>query len=81
MDSALERYIQAGEGISVEFMRCGSQPSKDTFETVCSFANRQGGSILLGVLDDGSVEGVPEASALSIERKMIAFHLKISNNG
>lgn len=70
MSDALDRYIQAGEGISVEFKRCGSQPGQDTFETVCSFANRQGGSILLGVCDDGAVEGVPEASALNIERNI-----------
>lgn len=67
MSGALDRYIQAGEGISVEFKRCGPQPCADTFETICSFANRQGGSILLGVRDDGTVEGLPEASALSIE--------------
>ena len=70
MSDALDRYIQAGEGIGVEFKRCGSQPSSDTFETICSFANRQGGSILLGVNDDGTVEGVPEASALPIERNV-----------
>ena len=56
--------------MSVEFKRCGSQPGQDTFETICSFANRQGGSVLLGVRDDGTVEGVPEASALSIERNI-----------
>ena len=70
MSDALDRYIQAGEGVSVEFKRCGSQPGRDTFETICSFANRQGGSVLLGVRDDGTVEGVPEASALSIERNI-----------
>ena len=66
----LGRYIQAAEGKSVELKRCGSQPGKDTFETICSFANRQGGSVLLGVRDDGTVEGVPEASVLSIERSI-----------
>lgn len=70
MSEALDRYIRAGEGIGVEFKRCGSQPSGDTFETICSFANRQGGSILLGVKDDGTVEGIPEASALPIERSI-----------
>lgn len=70
MGNVLDRYIQAGEGISVEFKRCGSQPGQDTFETICSFANRQGGSILLGVRDDGAVEGVSEASALNIERNI-----------
>ena len=56
--------------MSVEFKRCGSQPGQDTFETICSFANRQGGSVLLGVCDDSTVEGVPETSALSIERNI-----------
>lgn len=70
MGNVLDRYIQAGEGISVEFKRCGSQPGQDTFETICSFANRQGGSIFLGVRDNGVVEGVPEASALNIERNI-----------
>lgn len=70
MSDVLDRYIRAGEGIGVEFKRCGSQPSGDTFETICSFANRRGGSILLGVNDDGAVEGVPEASALPIERSI-----------
>ena len=70
MSDALDRYIRAGEGISVEFKRCGSQPGQDTFETICSFANRRGGSVLLGVSDDGAVEGVPEASALNIERNI-----------
>ena len=70
MSDALDRYIQAGEGISIEFKRCGSQPGRDTFETICSFANRQGGSILLGVRDNGAVEGIPEASALNIERNI-----------
>lgn len=70
MGDALDRYIQAGEGISVEFKRCGSQPGQDTFETICSFANRQGGSVFLGIRDDGTVEGVPEASVLSIERNI-----------
>ena len=70
ISDALDRYIQVGQGTGVEFKRCGSQPGKDTFETICSFANRQGGSILLGVRDDGTVEGVPEPSALSIERSI-----------
>ena len=72
MDEKLAKYLKAGEGISLEFKRCGgSQVENDTFETICSFANRQGGSILLGVLDDGSVAGISAESAVSIERNII----------
>lgn len=77
MDEKLAKYLKAGEGISLEFKRCGgSQVETDTFETICSFANRQGGSILLGVLDDGSVAGISAESAVSIERNII----NITNN-
>ncbi len=44
---------------------------KDVFETLCSFANRQGGSILLGVLDDGSAPGVSPESVVSLERNIV----------
>lgn len=66
----LQRYLQQGEGVTLEFKRCGNQPASDTFQTICSFANRQGGSILLGVTDDGVVEGVNPKQALDIERNI-----------
>ena len=68
---SFEEILTAGEGISVEFKRCGNMPGHDTFETICSFANRQGGYILLGVLDDGTVEGIREDSALEVERTIV----------
>lgn len=71
MDERLARYLSQGEGIGLEFKRCGNQPGQDVFETICSFANRQGGNLLLGVLDDGAVEGIPESSALSVERNLV----------
>lgn len=69
-NSKLDKYLVQGEGVSIEFKRCGNQPQRDTFETICSFANRQGGSILLGVNDDGGVEGVASDAALGIERNI-----------
>ena len=71
MNRQLKDLISQGEGMSIEFKRCGNKPGKDVFETICSFANRQGGSILLGVLDDGTVEGVPESSLVPIERNLV----------
>ena len=66
----LKRVIQDGEGISAEFKRCGNQPGTDVFETVCAFANRQGGNIYLGVRDDGTIEGVSRQDSLPIRRNM-----------
>ena len=71
MDIAeFEETLRSGESSTVEFKRCGGNPEPDTYETVCSFANHAGGSIFLGVKDDGTVIGVPEKSALSIERNI-----------
>ena len=44
MDGRLARYLLQGEGIGLEFKRCGNQLGADVFETICSFASRQGGS-------------------------------------
>ena len=51
----LENVVREGESLTVEFKRCGNKPGRDVFETICAFANRQGGNLLLGVLDDGEV--------------------------
>lgn len=67
----LNKYLQAGEGTTIEFKRCGNMPEADTFETICSFANRQGGSIFLGVNDDGSVIGIRRDRALEIQRNIV----------
>ncbi len=72
----LDRQIAQGEGQSIEFKRCGDTPHNDTFETICSFANRIGGSIYLGVENDGTVSGVRENAVLEIERNII----NVANN-
>ena len=71
MDAKLESYIRAGEGMNLEFKCCGGKVERDVYETICSFANRQGGSILLGVLDDGTVSGVSPKAVASIERNIV----------
>jgi len=62
--------IQLGEGVTQEFKRCGGSIEKDVLETVCSFLNRFGGDIFLGVNDDGSIEGVSEKAAPQLIRNL-----------
>ena len=62
--------VSRGESTSIEFKRCGARPEEDTFQTVCSFANHMGGSIFLGVEDDGKIVGVPEGAATDIQRNI-----------
>lgn len=45
----LEELLQAGEGFTIEYKECVNGLSNSVFETVCSFSNRYGGHILLGV--------------------------------
>ena len=62
--------IAKGEGITQEFKRCGGNIEKDTLESVCTFLNRFGGDIFLGVNNDGSIEGVPEKAAPDLVRNL-----------
>ncbi len=62
--SEIKSILAVGETIGVEFKRCGNGIGNDVYETVCSFLNRFGGKLFLGILDDGTVVGVPEKAAL-----------------
>jgi len=54
----LTKLINKGEGIDLEFKTCRNQLNRDVYETVCAFLNRHGGTLLLGVQDDGTVQGI-----------------------
>lgn len=67
----LQSVLTIGEAVAVEFKRCGNGMESDTYETVCSFLNRFGGDIFMGVLDDGTVLGVPEKAAPDMVKNFI----------
>ena len=67
-----QSILTIGETVAVEFKRCGNGIESDTYETVCSFLNRFGGDIFMGVLDDGTVVGVPEKAAPDMVKNFIA---------
>jgi predicted HTH transcriptional regulator len=52
----LEQLVELGEGISLEFKRRVPQPERIAKEIV-ALANTNGGRIVLGVSDDGTIEG------------------------
>lgn len=73
MDLAkFENALKIGETAAIEFKRAGGTIEMDTFETICSFSNRFGGDIYLGVLDNGTVVGVPENAAPSMVKNFIS---------
>ncbi|WP_417009829.1 RNA-binding domain-containing protein [Bacteroides congonensis] len=67
-----KEILRIGETIRVEFKRCGNGVEPDTYETVCSFLNRFGGDIFLGVENSGNVVGVPERSVSIIIKNFIS---------
>ena len=67
----LQTIFTIGETVAVEFKRCGNGIESDTYETVCSFLNRFGGDVFLGVLDDGTVVGVSEKAAADMVKNFI----------
>ena len=54
----LQPILQQGESITVEFKTARSELSRNVFESICAFLNRLGGSLVLGVQDDGTPVGV-----------------------
>jgi ATP-dependent DNA helicase RecG len=77
MDLAtIQSMLKIGETVAVEFKRCGNGIESDTYETVCSFLNRFGGDIFLGVLNDGTVFGVPKKTVSD----MIKNFIKVVSN-
>ena len=61
-EAELLKLIEDGENIRVEFKKSTTEITKDVYDTVCSFSNRDGGIILLGVKDNGEILGVaPDA--------------------
>ena len=75
-EEQVKTLISKGEGNFLEFKRCGNGMESDVYETVCSFSNRFGGYILCGVLDDGTINGVPEGAVKSM---LSNFSTVISN--
>lgn len=70
-DEKLRAILEIGETVAVEFKRCGNGINADTYEIVCSFLNRFGGDIFLGVEDNGTVCGVPQNSAPDLVKNFI----------
>ena len=67
----VRELIQKGEGIDLEFKSCRDQLSRDVYETVCAFLNWHGGTILLGVKDDGTIQGIESSVTAQIRKDFV----------
>lgn len=70
----LEELLQAEEDFTVEYKECVNGLNNSVFETVCSFSNRYGGHILLGVKEvdnKGVVIGVNPNCVNDIKKNFV----------
>jgi ATP-dependent DNA helicase RecG len=67
----IQKLLAEGEGWTVEYKECRYALSNSVFETICSFSNRYGGYILLGVADNGTVQGVKQESVAGIKKNFV----------
>lgn len=72
----LDALLNAKERTHVEFKEARNELPRNLFETVGAFLNREGGVILLGVKNDGTVLGVDPVAA----DKLMADIVTLSNN-
>lgn len=72
----LQFQVAGGEGLHLEFKRRVSDPEKIVRELV-AFANTEGGTLLVGVADDGSIPGIkyPDEESFVI-RQAIQKHVR-----
>ena len=75
-EAGIKAIIKKGEGISIEFKECKRDVSKNVYDTVCAFLNRNGGELLLGVDDNGRIMGI---DAHDVERIKKDFVTVVNN--
>jgi hypothetical protein len=70
----LKKLVSRGEGLHLEFKRKAAHPEKIVREMI-AFANTEGGTLLVGVGDDGSLAGIkfPEDDAYVIRKAIDEF--------
>ena len=71
------KLIQNGEKIDIEFKESNNALPKNIYDSVCSFNNRNGGHILLGVSDEKQIIGVNEDK---IDKIIKEFTTSVNNS-
>ena len=67
----LQYLINQGEGLRMEFKDAKNSVPSSFYETVVSFSNTDGGTILLGVDDDGIVKGINPDAEVDLTKNII----------
>lgn len=63
--------LSKGENHTTEFKKSQTSITKDVYESVCAFSNRDGGNIFLGVKDNGEILGIEPNCVEQIEKDFV----------
>lgn len=67
----IKYIIQQGEGLKIEFKEAKDTVPGSFYETVVSFSNTDGGTILLGVDDHGNITGIDSNAKIKLNKDLI----------
>lgn len=67
----LHRILAQGEGLRIEFKEAQNGVPDSLYDTVSAFLNREGGIILLGVDDNGSVLGLNGQNLMQLKQNAV----------
>jgi ATP-dependent DNA helicase RecG len=67
----LYKILNQGENIRIEFKEAQGGIPDSFYDTVVSFLNREGGVILLGVVDNGTVLGLGEQNLMNLKQDIV----------
>jgi ATP-dependent DNA helicase RecG len=71
MREKLINALKTGESVNIEFKSCTNKISLSVYDTICSFSNRSGGLIILGVDDDMNLVGINRNQILDLKKNII----------
>lgn len=64
--------LSNGEGLTVEFKKSRDKVTSDVYPSICAFLNRNGGQVVLGVEDDGTITGIKEDALDQMKKDLVA---------
>lgn len=67
----IKHIIEQGEGLKIEFKEARNDVPHSFYETIASFSNTDGGTVLLGVADNGVVFGIDSAAKVKLQKDII----------
>ena len=73
MEEQIQKILTEGENQHNEFKKSRTGLNKNTFDSICAFLNRSGGNLLLGVNDDGELEGIEESKVHEIVDQLVSL--------